>query len=140
MRGETMSRQNSRYNLIKTIEGLTMIEVLMAMTVFAIGFLAVGTMVLATTRNNTTGNIITQATMLARERIEYIKSLPVEQMEEQCAEGIEPERLAGIYKRICTVDTSFSESANIIEVKVSWRRQGKNREVVLRTMTRGKGS
>ena len=117
-----------------------MIEVLMAMAIFAIGFLAVGTMVMSTTRNNTTGNIITQATMLARERIEFLKSLPIEQMEDQCAEGIEPERLAEIFKRICEVDASFSGSANIIEVKVSWQRQGKDREVVLKTLTRGNGT
>jgi prepilin-type N-terminal cleavage/methylation domain-containing protein len=135
-----MLKHYNSYNFIKTKEGLTIMEVLMAMAIFGIGFLAVGTMVLSTTRNNTTSDIITQATMLARERIEFLKSLPIEQMEEQCAEDIEPERLAGIFKRICEVDTSFSGSANIIEVKVSWHRQGKDREVVLKTLTRGNGS
>jgi prepilin-type N-terminal cleavage/methylation domain-containing protein len=135
-----MLKHFNSYIFIKTKEGLTILEVLVAMAVFAIGFLAVGTMVLSTTRNNTTGDIITQATMLARERIEFLKSLPIEQMEEQCAEGIEPEHLAGIFKRICEVDTSFSGSSNIIEVKVSWHRQGKDREVVLKTLTRGNGT
>ena len=134
-----MFKYHTSYNFIKTKEGLTILEVLMAMAVFAVGFLAVGTMVVSTTRNNTTGDIITQATMLARQRIEFLKSLPIEQMEAQCAEGIEPERLAGIFKRICEVDRSFSGSAKIVEVKVSWHRLGKDREVVLKTLTRGNG-
>ena len=135
-----MLKHFNSHNFIKTKEGLTILEVIMSMAVFAIGFLAVGTMVLSTTRNNTTGEIITQATMLARKRIEFLKSLPIDQMAEQCTEGIEPERLAGIFKCNCNVDTSFSGSANIIEVKVSWHRQGKDREVVLKTLTRGNGT
>ena len=53
--------------------GFTLVEVLMAITIFSIGFLAVSTLVIATTRNNTTGNIMTKATMLARGKIEQLK-------------------------------------------------------------------
>ena len=127
-------------NGVKNKKGLTMIEVLMAMTIFAIGFLALGTMVISTTRNNTTGNIVTHATMLARERIEYLKSLPIEQIKIQCSDDRVPERVADIFELVCGVEASFSDSANIIEVKVSWRRHGKNREVVLKTLTRGNGT
>jgi prepilin-type N-terminal cleavage/methylation domain-containing protein len=121
-------------------KGLTMIEALVAMAVFTIGFLAVGTMIISSTRNNTTGNIITHATMLARERIEFLKSLPIEKMKVQCSDDLEPQRLAGIFDRTCEVDTSFSSTANIVEVKVSWQQDGKHREVVLKTLTRGNGT
>jgi len=121
-------------------QGLTMIEVLMAMAIFAIGFLAVSTMVVWTTRNNTTSNILTQATMLARERMEFLKTLPVSQMQDQCRDDIEPERLQTIFERECDVDSSFSSSANIITVTVSWTRRGEDRNVVLRTLTRGNGT
>ncbi|MBT8372335.1 MAG: hypothetical protein KJO34_15315 [Deltaproteobacteria bacterium] len=117
-----------------------MIEALMATAIFAIGFLAVATLVLSTIRNNTSGDIITQATMLARDRIESLKALSIIQMKNQCAENIEPERLGGIFERVCNVDTSFSSSANIIEVTVSWQRRGQDREVVLTTLTRGNGT
>ena len=116
-----------------------MIEVLMAITIFAIGFLAIGTMVIWTTRNTTTSNIVTQATMLARERIEFLKSLPVDDMAAQCADAGEPEIIAPIYERECEIDIHTS-TANVIEVKVSWNRMGQNRDVVLRTLTRGNGS
>ena len=117
-----------------------MIEVLMAMTIFAVGFLAIGTMVIWTTRNNTTGNIVTQATMMARERIEFLKSLPIGDMEALCLPTLEPEIIGQIYQRKCTVDTSHSSTAYIIKVNVSWTRRGKKREVELATLSRGNGT
>lgn len=129
-----------RPSYIKDYGGMTMIEVLMAMTIFAIGFMAIGTMVIWTTRNNTTGNIVTQATMMARERIEFLKSLPINEMVDQCLDSLEPEIIGKIYARECSVDTSHSTTANIIRVKVSWSRRGKKREIELATLTKGNGT
>ena len=120
-------------------KGRTIIEVLIAMAIFTIGFLAVGTMVLSTTHNNTAGNLITEGTMLAREKIEFLKTLPVDQMKAQCSGEPEAERLNGIFERSCDVQASYSDKAKIVEVTVAWRRRGQTREVVLRTLTRGKG-
>ena len=118
---------------------MTMVEVLMAITIFAIGFLAIGTMLIWTTRNTTTRNIVTEATMMARERIEFLKTLPVGDMEAQCLDADEPEVIDPIYRRECDID-KHTDSANIIEVKVSWNRMGQNRNVVLRTLSQGNGS
>ena len=120
-------------------KGMTMIEVLMAIAIFAIGFLAIGTMVIWTTRNTTTGNIVTQATMKARERIEFLKTLPVDDMEDNCLDADEPEIIDPIYERECDI-AYYSDTANIIEVKVSWNRRGQDRDVVLRTLSKGNGS
>jgi len=117
-----------------------MIEVLIAMAIFAIGFVAVGSMVLSTTRNNTAGNIITIATMLAREKIEYLKTLPIQQMETHCSEDLEDVHLDRAFERVCDVSVSFSETVKIIEVTVRWNGRGQNRDVVLRTLTRGNGT
>ena len=117
-----------------------MIEVLIAMAIFAIGFIVVGSMVLSTTRNNTTGNLLTTATMLAREKIEYLKTLPIQQMQTQCSEDLEAEPLGKTFKRACDVSASFSKTTKIIQVTVSWNRRGHNSEVVLRTLTRGNGT
>ena len=135
-----MTPYRKKHLLTKNSRGRTMIEVLIAMAIFAIGFLAVGSMVLSTTRNNTAGNIITMATMLAREKIEYLKTLPLQQMETQCSDDLEAEQLSGTFERVCDVSASFSETVKIIEVTVSWNRRGQNREVVLRTLTRGNGA
>jgi Tfp pilus assembly protein PilV len=118
-----------------------MIEVLITMAIIAVGLVVVGSMVLSTTRNNTAGNIITIGTMLAREKIEYLKTLPIQQMETQCTEGLAAEYLRGsAFKRECHVSASFSQTVKILEVRVSWNRQGKHREVVLKTLTRGNGA
>jgi len=135
-----MAKNRQRHLFSKNSKGRTMIEVLIAMAIFAIGFLAVGSMVLSTTRNNTAGNIITIATMLAREKIEYLKTLPIQQMKTQCSEDLEAENLSGTFERVCDISASFSETVKIIEVTVSWNQRGKNREVVLRTLTRGNGT
>jgi Tfp pilus assembly protein PilV len=124
----------------KNNTGRTMIEVLIAMAIFTIGFIVVGSMVLSTTRNNTTGNLLTTATMLARERIEYLKTLPIQQMQTQCSKDLEAEHLGGTFQRTCDVNASFSNTTKIIQVTVSWNRRGQNRDVTLRTLTRGNGT
>ena len=135
-----MQKIANRLFYLRDKKGMTMIEVLMAMAIFAIGFLAIGTMVIWTTRNTTTGNIVTQATMIGRERIEFLKTLPIDDMAAQCEDAGEPEIIVPIYERECDVDRSYSSSANIITVKVSWNRKGQNRDVVLTTLTRGNGT
>ena len=110
------------------------------MAIFAIGFLALGSMALSTTRNNTAANIITTATMLAREKIEFLKTLPIQQMETQCSGDLKSEHLDSAFERICDVSGSFSETVRIIEVTVTWNRRGEKREVVLRTLSRGNGA
>ena len=135
-----MAKNRQRHLFSKNSKGRTMIEVLIAMAIFAIGILAVGSMVLSTTRNNTAGNIITIATMLAREKIEYLKTLPIQQMQTQCSEDLEAEHLGKTFKCACDVSASFSNTTKIIQVTVSWNRRGQNREVVLRTLTRGNGT
>ena len=129
-----------RHLLSNNNKGRTIVEVLIAMAIFAIGFIAVGSMVLSTTRNNTTGNLLTTATMLAREKIEYLKTLPIQQMQTKCSEDLEAEHLGNTFKRACDVSASFSETTKIIQVTVSWNRWGQNRKVVLRTLTRGNGA
>ena len=134
-----MKTIHNRFSNFKDVKGMTMIEVLMAMPIFTVGFLAIGTMVIWTTRNTTTGNIVTQATMMARERMEFLKTLPISGMEAQCLDTLEPEIIGQIYERECDV-RNYSPSANIIEVTVSWNRRGQNRDVVLTTLTKGNGT
>ena len=61
-------------------------------------------MLIWTTRNTTTSNIVTEATMMARERIEFLKTLPVEDMAAQCLDENEPEVIAPIYRRECDIE------------------------------------
>ena len=61
---------------IATQKGFTLIEVLIAMTVFAIGILAVMSMITTATGGNAKAVAITDATMLSSDVMEEIMALP----------------------------------------------------------------
>ena len=109
----------------------------MAISIFSIGFLAIGILVMTTTQNTTTGNMLTQATMLARERIEYLKTLPLDRLADACLDDSEPEIINNRYSRKCEVGPlGTSTTIKTIEVSVIWRRFNIIRRVVLETNTR----
>ena len=121
-------------------KGLSLIEVIISMAIFAIGFLAIASLVIATTRNNTTGNMLTEATMLARDKIEYLKALPVDQLEDACRDETGFEMIHNIYARECEVRAlGSSTTIKAIKVSVKWKKAGQLRQIVLETNTRGRG-
>jgi prepilin-type N-terminal cleavage/methylation domain-containing protein len=133
--------------VLKTNKGFTLIEALIAVSVFAIGFLAIGSLVISTTRNTTKGNIITQATMLATHKMEELKDQQL--MSTVMTTGTphtDPNnplnqygQNGGIFNRSWTVSET-SPTAREVEVTVSWNRLGKTRRVQLKTITRGNGT
>ena len=60
----------------KNEAGLTLIEVMISLAIFSIGILAVAQLQIWNVKNNTTGNISTQATLLARAKLEDLKNMP----------------------------------------------------------------
>ena len=141
--------EKSQIILIKSTnpKGYMLIEALMAIAIFSIGFLAVATMVLSATRNNTKGNILTQANMLARQQLEQLKNTPditdlASDPTTTTESGIDANgELGGIYTRTTTIeDTLGFNTSRAIEVSVNWTWQGQNRSVVLRTITKGNGT
>ena len=128
--------------------GFLIVEVMIAMAVFLVGFLAVGALVGSTARNNTNGNILTQATMLAAEALEDFKNTPdistlaVGGPYQDANNPIDERGNAGgIYSRSWTVSDPIGENTSRrIEVTVSWARLGQSRAVTLTTITKGKGT
>jgi type IV pilus assembly protein PilV len=134
--------------LIRRAEGFTLIEVMMSIAIFAIGILAVAGLHYWTTRNNTTGEVMTQATMLARSQIETLKQQAdvaplatgtvVDPGNPIDANG-DP---GGIFTRQWTVTDPFGGgyTANLrqVQVTVSWNRLGQNRSVVMTSIVRGR--
>jgi type IV pilus assembly protein PilV len=137
----------SRHSIGQDNNGYLMLEILIAVAIFSLGFLAVGTLIISTTRNNTTGNIITQATLLAAERLERLKDTPdittlatgtYTDPNNPIGDQGNP---GGIYTRSWTIsDPLPNNTARPIQVRVSWNRLGQNRAVVLTTITRGNGT
>jgi len=56
--------------------GFTLIEVLIAMAIFSIGILGVGTMQIRSTTGNTSARIRTEASIWAQDRVETLMLLP----------------------------------------------------------------
>ena len=136
----------SRYPLVSVPKGYLLVETMIAVAIFSIGFLAVGTMIISTTANNTTGNIITQATMLAVETLEDLKKERVMEMAAGSYADLnnpidERGNSGGIFTRSWIIDDPIGyNTARRIRVTVSWSRLGKNRGIEFTTLTRGNGT
>jgi Tfp pilus assembly protein PilV len=122
---------------LKNKKGYMMVEALIAIAIFSVGFMAVATLVFSSSRNNITGNILTQANMLAREKMEELKSTTdLTELDTPAA----PETVGGMFTRTWTAsDPLTSGTSREIQVTVSWVSKGQNRNVVMKTITRGRG-
>ena len=119
--------------------GYTLIEVLISMAIFSIGILAVAAMVRSTTHNTTMGNVLTQATMLARDKIEELKRITDIST---LADGVENNIDAsgnpgGIYRREWDISNGPTADSRKIVVTVSWTRENQTRSVALTTLLIG---
>lgn len=112
-------------------------EALIAIAIFSVGFMAVATLVFSSSRNNINGNILTQANMFAREKMEELKSkTDLTELDTPAA----PETVGGIFKRTWSASDPLTfGTSREIQVTVSWVSKGQNRSVVMKTITRGRG-
>jgi type II secretory pathway pseudopilin PulG len=134
------------FSILAHSRGYFLAEVMIAIAIFSIAFVAVGSLILSTTANNTSANIITQATMLAMETLEDLKKEAVTDMavgEYSDSNNPIDERgdNGGIFNRSWIIDDPIGfDTARRIRVTVSWNRFGKNRVIELATITRGDGT
>ncbi|MBU3948233.1 MAG: prepilin-type N-terminal cleavage/methylation domain-containing protein [Proteobacteria bacterium] len=132
--------------------GFTLIEVLIAVSIFAIGLLAIAALQISTAHGNRVGDQLTKATMLAQMQVETLKNAgfnsailkgdganalvatanyvdPNNPIDENGVNG-------GRFTRTWTItnNTAFSR---LVTVNVAW--DGGGRNVVMSTLTRGGG-
>ena len=105
--------------------GFSIIECLIALSIFTIGILAVATLVLSSIGENASARRITEATALAEDRLEQLMA----QAYDDIADG---ESTQGAY----TVNWDVSEDViapqtKSISVSVSWNYLGKQRNVTI---------
>ena len=139
-----MKNSRANFQISDNERGLSLIEILIAIAIFSIGILGVAQLQISNIRNNTSGNITTLATMLARQQMETLKA---EGDVTTLADGADPNNpidengnAGGIFTRSWIVTNPLGGSTSRhLAVTVSWNRQGQNRSVVFTSMTRGNG-
>lgn len=129
-----------RQTLVSRQHGFSIIEVLIAMSILALAMLAAASMQYGSIRNNTKGNMVTQANMLAKAKMEELKNTPdVSTLTGGSESGVDANgQPGGIYNRSWTVAT-LGTSARRLTVTVQWTKRGKTGRIVLSSNTRGNG-
>jgi Tfp pilus assembly protein PilV len=61
-------------------QGITIIEIMFALSIFAIGILAVSTLAITSVNANASSRMVTEATTLAEDRLEQLMTLPYEEI------------------------------------------------------------
>jgi type II secretory pathway pseudopilin PulG len=130
----------------KNTKGYMLIEALIAISIFSIGFLAVATLVFSAAKNNNSGNRLTEANMLARQTLEQLKNTPdITTLPSEPTTTTESGINAygdpgGIFTRTTRIENLLdSNTSRAIEVTVSWSWRGRNHNIVMNTITKGKG-
>jgi type IV pilus assembly protein PilV len=130
--------------MVRAQKGFSLIELLIAMSILAIGMLAAASMQYSAVRNNTTGNVGTQATMLAEAQLEMLKNQDIDSAAlvpgdySDATPVDENGNPGGIYNRSWKIEP-LGAAARRIRVSVQWNKFGGPRSVVVRSNTKGSG-
>lgn len=137
--------------IIDDSRGFTLIEVLLAMGILAIGLLAVLSLHLHSSRFNTEGNVATTANMVARQYVENVcvKSLDDIRSMSGTSDTLGFDGKPGSFFTILTTvsdykgkdgaDGTLETVKNVlrVDVRVSWQRNGSTQNINYSTITRG---
>ena len=125
-------------------KGFSLIEMLIAMSVLALGMLAAASMQYSAVRNNTSGNVGTQASMLAKAQLEMLKNQDIDSAVLAPGDYSDPTPIddngnpGGIYNRSWNI-ANLGTSARRLTVTVQWTKFGNARQLVVRSNTKGSG-
>ena len=121
--------------MIKVFEekGFTLIEVLIGLIILAIGILAVAGMQITSIRGTAFSNSLTQASVIAQDRLEFIKSLPLNDARLDTGTYPDPPNI-GIFTRSYQATRNANPNFVNIIYTVSWLEKGVTHTVSFRTI------
>jgi len=105
-------------------KGFTLIEVLVGFVIFAVGILAFAAMQITSTKDGYFGSNITQATILAQDKLEYLKSLSYKHSDLSSGQHNEGTISDTIFSRQYTIAEDAGNSIKMISVTVQWADRG----------------
>jgi type IV pilus assembly protein PilV len=118
--------------------GFTLLEVLVAIAVLAVGLLGMATLVGSVINYNQLAQHVTTATTLAQDRIEELKNTGYDNIAEGSSTEANIDALGdagGVYNRSTEVDEdAVFQNTKTVEVTVSWDWKGNTHNVVLNTI------
>ena len=127
-----MRRTPSAENLLKQQAGLTLIETLIALAIFSIGILGVAQLQIWNMKNNTNGNITTQAMMFAQEKVEELKNVadPADIVDGNDAPA------PNFSRQWKTNPSGACANCEQLDVTVTYSGRGQNRKINITTVLR----
>jgi prepilin-type N-terminal cleavage/methylation domain-containing protein len=137
--GARFPSANKKVARLNNQSGFTLIEVLIALAIFSIGILALASLQLSSARSTKTGNVVTQATMLARDQIETLRRVTdVTTLSNGSESDVDAQgNPGGIFDRSWTISNPLGGgNTRQITVAVSWNHNGRNRRIELSTITK----
>jgi len=120
--------------------GFSLIELLIALAILALAMLAAASMQFNSIRNNRSGNILTEANMLAKAKMEELKNTSdLTTLTNGADTGINAAgQSGGIYDRSWTIE-NLGTTARRITVTVQWNKGSKTNRISISSNTRGNG-
>jgi type IV pilus assembly protein PilV len=112
--------------LIRFLEekGFTLIEVAAGLVILAIGLLGIAAMQVTSTKGGYFSNNVTQATILAQDKLEYLKNLSYRDSDLSSGQHNEGPISGTIFSRVYNVLEDAGNSIKTITVSVQWTDRG----------------
>ena len=116
----------------KSEQGFTLIEVLIAMSIFAVGILAVATMQISFVQGNASSRRYTEASILAGDRAEQLMALSYDDPDLDPAGNPHQEDGGNNYTVMWTIVEDIPlTNTKTISIAVVWKYRGFNKSVTL---------
>ena len=111
-------------NIIRKQKGFTLIEVVAGLIILAIGLLGIATMQITSTKGGYFRSNVTQATIFAQDKLEYLKNLSYR--DSHLSNGLHHEgTISGtIFSRVVNVVEDAGNSMKTITVTIQWTDRG----------------
>ncbi len=106
------------------MKGFTLIEVLVGFVILAVGILAVAAMQITSTKGGYVSNNVTQATFLAQDKLEYLRSLSYRHSDLSSGQHSEGPISDTVFLRQYTITEDAGNSIKLITVTVQWVDRG----------------
>lgn len=112
---------------IRKQKGFTLIEVVAGLIILAIGLLGIATMQITSTKGGYFSSNVTQATIFAQDKLEYLKNLSYS--DSHLSNGLHNEgTISGtLFSRVVNVVEDAGNSMKTITVTVQWADRGNHR-------------